>query len=338
MSARFVLSMAALLVCGDAALADGQIRERIRDQWLKRQEARPAPQASADTQVTLDKPGTYTFQIPQNEYTRYYTLHVPKRYRPGVAAPLLFVLHGGGGDMKIQATDAFYKQISKAEAEGFIAVFPNGSSSFPSGKLATWNAGRCCGLARDRNVDDVGFIKDILKKISQQLTMDKTRIFATGMSNGGMMAYRLACEMPETFRAVAAVAGTDNTVQCHPAIPISILHIHAKDDDHVLFNGGAGPGSRDKSTVTEFTSVPETRDKWIKLNGCAPTPKRVLERKGASCERYTGCRNDVAVQICVTESGGHSWPGGKKPRMFARGQPSTALSANDVMWDFFNGK
>jgi polyhydroxybutyrate depolymerase len=338
MPARFTLCLMILMTGAGAAFADEQIRERIRDQWQKRQEARPAPQASAATQMKLDKPGTYTFQLPVGPATRYYTIHVPTRYQPAVAAPLLFVLHGGGGDMKIQATDAYYKQITKAEAEGFIAVFPNGSSSFQSGKLATWNAGRCCGWARDKNVDDVGFIREIIKTISQQLTIDKSRIFATGMSNGGMMAYRLACEMPETFRAVAAVAGTDNTTKCQPSVPISILHIHAKDDDHVLFHGGSGKTFWDKSTITEFTSVPETRDKWVKLNGCLSTPKRVLETKGASCERYTGCRNDVAVQLCVTDSGGHSWPGGKKPRRFIGGQPSNALSANDVMWEFFNGK
>ncbi|MDN8872721.1 prolyl oligopeptidase family serine peptidase, partial [Staphylococcus aureus] len=85
------------------------------------------------------------------------------------------------------------------------------------------------------------------------------RVYATGMSNGGMMAYRLACEASDIFKAIAAVAGTDNTLSCTPAKPISILHIHAKDDDHVLFAGGAGKEAfRDLSQVTEFMSVPKT--------------------------------------------------------------------------------
>jgi polyhydroxybutyrate depolymerase len=341
MRVRDTLCLALMFACSGVSRAESQeggLRGKIREKWIQRQESKPAPEGLSDPHGKLDKAGTYTFQIMQDSVPRYYTVHVPARIHPGTAAPLLFILHGGGGDMRIQATDAYYGHISKAEAEGFIAVFPNGASKFASGKLATWNAGRCCGYARDKGVDDVGFIREILKTLSQQLNVDKNRIFATGMSNGGMMAYRLACDMPETFKAIAAVAGTDNTESCRPSGPVSILHIHARDDDHVLFNGGAGQTFRDKSTVTEFTSVPDTLAKWVKLNGCTGTPKRVLEKKGAFCERYSGCRNEVAVQLCVTESGGHSWPGGKKPRMLASGHPSMDIVANDVLWDFFNGQ
>jgi polyhydroxybutyrate depolymerase len=156
------------------------------------------------------------------------------------------------------------------------------------------------------------------------------------MSNGGMMAYRLACEASDVFKAVVAVAGTDNTIECHPKKPLSILHIHAKDDDHVLFAGGAGENAfRDKSMVTEFVSVPKTIEKWVGLEHCESKPQKILEKPGAYCERYK-CQSEVAIQLCVTESGKHSWPGGEKPRMgLVGGTPSKAISANDVMWDFF---
>jgi polyhydroxybutyrate depolymerase len=296
-----------------------------------------APHARANTPEKIEKPGTYSFEITQGSQTRRYMIHVPKGYKPEQAAPLVLLMHGGGGSMKIQARDSVYGLISKSNEAGFVAVFPNGYSRFASGKLATWNAGRCCGLSRDRKVDDVGFIRDVLQQVSQQLHIDKGRIFAAGMSNGAMMAYRLACELPETFRAIAAVAGTDNTLDCNPASPVSILHIHARDDDHVLFTGGAGQTFRDKASVTEFTSVPETVEKWVKLNGCESKAQRFLEKSGAFCERYAGCRGETSVQLCVTESGGHSWPGGRKPRMLISDRPSKALSANDVMWDFFQG-
>ncbi|MBS1971763.1 MAG: prolyl oligopeptidase family serine peptidase [Bdellovibrionales bacterium] len=315
----------------------GPIRDMIKDRWLKKQQEKPAPEASSDTKAKIEKSGDYTFSISFGGQPRYYKIHVPKIYNPKNPAPLLFVLHGGGGDMEIQATDKFYKQISKSEAIGFVAVFPNGTSAMKSGKLATWNAGNCCGQARDNNVDDVGFIKEIYKTVSAQLNVDTKRVFATGMSNGGMMAYRLACEAPEIFRAVASVAGTDNTKECKPKSPISILHIHAKDDDHVLFNGGAGEFSfRDKSAVTEFVSVPKTIEKWTQLEGCEAKSQRVIEMKGATCDRYQ-CKKS-AVQLCVTETGKHSWPGGERPRggSFVSGDPSKAISANDVMWDFFN--
>jgi polyhydroxybutyrate depolymerase len=340
MRVRDTLGLVLLLACsgvGRADSQDGGLRDKVREKWIKRQEAKPAPDGLTDPHMALEKPGTYTFQILHDAVPRFYTIHVPARYSPATPGPLLFVLHGGGGDMRIQANDAYYGHIAKSDAEGFVAVFPNGASKFASGKLATWNAGRCCAYARDRNVDDVGFIREIIKNLSQQIQYDKNRVYASGMSNGGMMAYRLACEMPETIKAIAAVAGTDNTVSCRPASPVSILHIHARDDDHVLFQGGAGQTFRDKSTVTEFTSVPDTIAKWVKLNSCMGTPKRVLEKKGAYCERYSGCRNEASVQLCVTETGGHSWPGGKKPRMLASGHPSKDIVANDVMWDFFNG-
>lgn len=107
----------------------------------------------------------------------------------------------------------------------------------------------------------------MIEDIKRRANVDETRIFATGMSNGGMIAHRLACEMSETFRAVAAVAGTDNTKTCNPSRPISVMHIHALDDTHVLFNGGAGKDSfRDESKVTDFTSVAVTINRWIIRN------------------------------------------------------------------------
>ena len=240
-------------------------------------------------------------------------------------------LHGGGGNMDIQATDKFYGQIAKADQAGYVVVFPNGFSRLSSGKLATWNAGHCCAAARDTNADDVGFIRAIVANLSAQPGIDAQRMYASGRSNGGMMAYRLACEMPEVFKAIVAVAGTDNTQSCTPKSPVSVLHIHAKDDERVLFNGGAG---RKSKQVTEYVSVPDTVAKWVQLNGCAAPPKRVLEVAGAYCEAYSGCRGGTEVKLCVTETGGHAWPGGEKPRGGGRG--ATAISATELAAEFFS--
>ena len=273
--------------------------------------------------------------IRHDGMARSYRVHVPASYDPARPAPLLVALHGGGGNMDLQADDSLYGQVSKSEQQGFIAVFPNGFSRF-GGKLATWNAGRCCAAARDANVDDVGFIRAVVADVARRYTVDPRRIYATGMSNGAMMAYRLACEAPDLFRAIAAVAGTDNTRTCTPAQPVSVLHIHDRDDTHVLFAGGAGPDSAPRAQVADYTSVADTVAKWTRIDGCTASPRRVLDRPGASCELYTGCRGGAQVELCVTDAGGHSWPGGRKPR---RGPPpSQALSANDVMWDFFNAR
>ena len=316
-----------------SAAEDGPIRQRLKERWMQRQQQKPAPEANADVHTKITQPGDYTFTIRHDGLARMYRVHVPAKYNPATPAPLLFVLHGGGGDMGYQADDARYGQITASEREGHVAVFPNGYSKLKSGKLATWNAGRCCAAARDANVDDVGFIRQVVANLTGQMNIDRKRIYATGMSNGGLMAYRLACEMPEVFAAIAPVAGTDNTRACTPKNPVAVLHIHAKNDPHVLFTGGAGPKAVDKALITDFSSVPDTVAKWVKLNGCAATPRRVLEKPGAYCERYSPCQGQAEVQLCVTESGGHSWPGADKTRGEAASQ---AISANEVMWEFFN--
>jgi len=287
--------------------------------------------AGAQDEAPINGAGDYTFKLVHGGHTRMYRVHVPPGYSASKPMPLVFSLHGGGGNMDYQADDKFYGQIAQSDKSGYVVVFPNGYSRLPSGKLATWNAGHCCGAARDRNIDDVGFIREIVKRLSAQPGIDAQRVFANGMSNGGLMAYRLACEMPEVFKAIAAVAGTDNTKACTPSQPVSVLHIHAKDDERVLFNGGNGRNMSDK--VTAFVAVPDSVAKWVRLNGCSATPKRVLEVAGASCDAYFACKGGVEVKLCVTETGGHSWPGGTKPRGGAAG--STAISATEVMAEFF---
>lgn len=328
----FLLLLGGVMVLPQlAASQDGSFRERLKERRAQKQQS-----ANAEAESKITKPGDHTFTVTHDGLPRKYLVHVPTKYDPAAPTPVLFALHGGGGDMSYQANDRYYGLITKSEREGFIAVFPNGYSKRSSGKLATWNAGTCCGEARDKNVDDVGFIKKIVDNVTRQLNVDRNRIFATGMSNGGMMSYRLACELSDTFSAVAPVAGTDGTTTCQPKKPISILHIHAKNDDHVLLNGGAGPNAfRDESKITNFVSVPATISKWVKANNCNPTPKRTLDKPGVWCELYSQCQGNVKVQLCVTDTGAHSWPGGTKPRGEA---PSKAISANDVMWDFFTNK
>ena len=326
------LSVLLLLACAAIAQArDGRLRDVLRARLAERG-ADPAG-AVLDPHAPITAPGDYRFEIRHDGLVRRYRVHVPHTYARSRPMPLLIALHGGGGDMDWQADDAKYGLVTASEREGFVAVFPNGFSRLPGGRFATWNAGRCCGQARDRDVDDVGFIRQVVANVEGQLSIDRTRVYATGMSNGGMMAYRLACEASDVFRAVAPVAGTDNTVDCHPARPVSIAHFHARDDDHVLFGGGAGPGAfRDTSAVTDFRSVPATVAQWSRIDRCTAPPRRVLEVPGAYCELLSDCAGGTEVQLCVTETGGHSWPGGHKDR----GEPpSQALSANDAMWAFF---
>ncbi len=275
--------------------------------------------------------GDYEFAVNVNGDKRPYLVHIPTQSQAGQALPMVLALHGGLGSMHVQASERFYHQVSAAEKYGYIVVFPNGYSRLPGGKFATWNAGLCCGAAVKKQSDDVAVIRAIIEDMQQRAQVDAKRIFVDGMSNGGMMSYRLACELSGTVSAIAAVAGTDNTQRCQPAKPVAVLHIHAKDDDHVPFEGGKGQQSM---ADVSFNSVPATIQKWVEINQANPQAERILEVPGAYCEIHRG--GLATVQLCVTETGGHSWPGGSKPRGGQAG--SSAISANDVIWQFFNGQ
>lgn len=319
-----------------AAAQQGSVRERIRERLAERRESRqPEAPAPNDRAGELASPGTHTGRLEVMGQTRLFIVHVPPSYRPGQPMPVVLAFHGGGGSMELQADDRRYGLISKADSAGFIAVFPNGHSGLPGHHLATWNAGGCCGSARDSGSDDVAFVRALIAHLKQRLAVDAARVYAIGMSNGGMMSHRLACELADQLAGIAAVAGTDATSSCQPRRPVSVLMIHALDDDHVLYQGGAGPQAfRDTSKVMDFVSVPETQRRWAQRNQCSPATQTVLERPGATCVRHATCADGVQVQLCTTDTGGHSWPGTSASRP-GKEQPSQAINANDTIWAFF---
>jgi polyhydroxybutyrate depolymerase len=317
-----------------ALAAEGPLRTLIRDRLGERaaqQAGEQVPAIRLTTGQKIREPGRYEIRLQHGGMERAALVHVPANHDPGRPTPLVLALHGGGGGMIYQASDSKYGLISKSEQAGFIAVFPNGISDVDSGMLATWNAGTCCAKARDQNVDDVGFLRKLVADMAGRISIDPQRVFAIGMSNGAMMSYRLACEASDVFRGIMAVAGTDNTQRCTPAQPVPVLHIHARNDDRVLFGGGAGTAFRNETLVAEFTSVPATISRWVKLNR-AGAARRVLTVPGAWCDLHQAGPEGAPVKLCVTESGAHSWPGGAKDRGET---PSTAINANDLMWEFF---
>lgn len=331
MKSRFLIGAALLCTVaatiGGAAAAQrgGQLRQVMEHARQIR------AQQPADPNMTpIRTPGDYRFSFVHGGITREYRVHVPASYRPGRPTAMLIALHGGGGDAAFQANDSKYGLISKSEQGGFIAVFPNGYSRWPSGVLATWNAGKCCGPAQKNNVDDVGFIREVIHRMERQASIDARRIFATGMSNGAMMSWRLACEAPE-IRAIAPVAGSDNTPACKPSRPVPIIEFHAFDDDHVPFNGGKGDLS---VAQVDFVSVPSAQAKWVQIDRAQPKPSRVLTVAGAHCDLHRAGEGGAPVELCVTDTGGHSWPGGGTQQ--GHKQPSMAISANDLMWNFFS--
>jgi polyhydroxybutyrate depolymerase len=302
-------------------------KTRKHTRTVKKTATRPAPavaarpQPSTDTQAAINRPGDYSFAIQHDGRTRTYRVHVPPGYSPSEPAPLIVALRPGGADAQ---DDGFHGLTREADRQGFVTVFPD---ALRSGTAASWNAGTCCGNGTAR-ANDVGFIETVVNNVFRQVSIARLRIYAAGMSDGGMMAYRLACELPHVFTAVASVAGTDNTAQCAPDKPVSVLHLHARNDPRVPYDGLAnakGPA---------LASVSQTSEKWAKLDGCMETPQPVLDKAGASCQAYNYCRGQAEVRVCTTDTGGHSWPGALKHR--ASEQPSNALSASQTIASFFS--
>jgi polyhydroxybutyrate depolymerase len=342
MSWRIPKSSVALFLAAAIAVAlvprlvpaqDGPLRALIRQRVDGRALAAAPPAMTLAAGQAIAGPGLYEVHMTHDGLDRVYRVHVPASYDGARPAPLVMALHGGGGGMLYQANDDNYGLITKSEQAGFIAVFPNGISRLASGMLATWNAGNCCAQARDQNVDDVGFLRAVIVDVGRRASVDAHRVFAIGMSNGAMMAYRLACEAPDVFRGIMAVAGTDNTKACKPTRPVPVLHVHARNDDRVLYDGGAGAKFRSSDLVTSFVAVPDSIAKWVKLDRAEPQAHRVLDVPGAYCERHDALRGGAPVELCVTETGGHSWPGARKN--FNGAMPSEAIRANDLMWEFF---
>lgn len=320
-----MLAAVALTLGGTAAAQ----RSGRWQQIMQRAEERRSHHADPIMTPTTT-PGDYRFSFVHDGITREYLVHVPKSYH-GQSTPMLMALHGGGGDADFQASESKYKLISKSEQAGFIAVFPNGYSRFPSGILATWNAGACCGTAQKNNIDDVGFLREVIRRIERQANVDKNRVFLTGMSNGALMSWRMACEASDLVAGIAPVEGTDNTAHCKPSRPVPVIEFHSLDDDHVPINGGRGASAL---TNTNFASVPATQAKWVQIDRAQPQAKRVLTVSGAHCDLHPAKPGGAPVELCLTDTGGHSWPGGGTQQ--GRKQPSMAISANELMWNFFS--
>lgn len=327
MKPHFVVAFLAGVGLAISSTAVAQRLQRFR-QLIKREEQLKSKLHADPNPTPITAPGDYRFSFAHDGITREYLVHVPKSYR-GQPTAILIALHGGGGDADFQADDSKYKLISESEKAGFIAIFPNGYGRLPGGIFATWNAGTCCGAAQRNEVDDVGFIREIIRRMERQARIDPKRIFATGMSNGAMMSWRLACEAPE-IRAIAPVEGTDNVIRCNPDHPVAVIEFHAADDPNVPFNGGVGVGP----SHTDFVSVPASQAKWIGIDHAYSKARRVLTVPGAHCDLHDARPGGEPVELCVTDTGGHSWPGGGTQQ--GRKQPSMAISADDLMWSFFS--
>jgi len=275
------------------------------------------------------KPGTHECTLTHDGVERTYLLHVPPEYDRREAMPLVLFFHGGGGTAK--HAEAHYGWNEKADKEGFIVVYPNGS-----GRIQTWNAMHGCGSALKNNVDDVGFVRELLKNLARSVKFDPARVYATGMSNGAMLTHRLAAEMPRVFAAAAPVAGAIGGKENQsakekripePGDPVPMMIIHGKEDTNVRYEGGQS-GGIEKNRID--LSVADAVAFWVKTNKCTGKPERV-EKGNVITETYASTAgNDVVLHSIL--NGGHAWPGAT---MLRRKEKDKSIDATDAIWEFF---
>ena len=256
-------------------------------------------EAGTHARITVDVGGT----------AREYTLFVPPGYDPNAPTTLVVNFHGLLGSPSQQAD---FSQFNNTAAERGLLV------AYPAGIGASFNAGVCCGQASSNNVDDVGFSRALVADVSAKMCVNSKRVHATGMSNGGHMAHRLACEAADVFASAASVTGVLNVAGCSPSRPISMIQFHGTSDNIVSYNG--------------VPPVEPMMENWAARNGCSATSEVTFSQGDTVCRSWPDCDAGVEVSLCTVDGGGHCWPGNSSCIF---GDSTTELHASEVIADMF---
>lgn len=256
-------------------------------------------------------PGDYERTLPFDGAERRYLLHVPPGYA-GTPAPLVVDLHGFTSNGEQQR--AISGMLAVSDANGFLVVYPDGLRN-------AWNAKLCCG---NRDVDDVGFLRAVIEAVAAETPVDRRRVYATGLSNGGAMTHRLACDAADVIAAAAPMAfplADLPATGCQPARAIPVLTVMGLTDMLVRYDGGP------------FGSAPDTFRYWRDVNGCrGDAPESVTERGRSRCEIDTGCSGGVAVGLCSVTA--RAFPGTTVDGHILYWNDDFVLA--EVVWQFFS--
>ncbi|MEX2589858.1 MAG: T9SS type A sorting domain-containing protein, partial [Chitinophagales bacterium] len=261
--------------------------------------------------------------IRHDNLDRNYILYVPQIYDGSEAVPLVLNLHGYTRNAGLQMNSGDFRPI--ADTANFIIAHPNGTKD--QGGAPFWEVGLFGGTS---GINDLGFLEALVDTLMEQYNIDPDKIFSTGMSNGGFMSLKLACES-DKFAAVASVTGSMTTPMensCNPSAPIPMMQIHGTADSVVQYLGR--PGILPIDSVIAY---------WVRHNNCDKTPEKsnipdLDPNDGTTSERFVYANGDdgSSVELIKVENGGHSWPGSSNP-IFTT---SMDFSASAEIWRFFS--
>lgn len=294
--------------------------------------AADTPPADAPKPVEALKPGDHRRTVKVGDVERSYLVHVPTNYDASKPTPVVLCFHGGLTNSLIAMAQTGLS--AKADAETFIVVYPDGTSR--NGVVLVWNSGGVPSQLEEEKRDDVAFTRELLDDLAKVTNVDPKSVFATGISNGGMMCHRLAVELSDRIAAIAPVAGTLSLEKPEPKRAVPVLQIHGTADMIVGWNG---PGPNVPKAV-KFRSVDETIKFWTQHDACAEKP--IVEQlpdksdDGTTVERstYGGGKHDSEVVLVKIEGGGHTWPG-RELNIAILGRTTKDIAANDLIWEFF---
>jgi polyhydroxybutyrate depolymerase len=279
------------------------------------------------------EPGTSTHTIVTNGLERCYLLYIPSRYDPSQPVPVVISYHGFASNPSGQVDISRLNEI--AETGNFLVVYPQGTG-FP----LRWNSFITIEWSP---VDDVAFTRALVKDLESSFLIDKSRIYATGFSNGGALVHNLACEMSDTFAAVGIVSApiTEPQLGCIPSRPMPLIVFHGTEDLIVRYDGTSmnlpffHSGRKSDQGGFSYVSANSWTKRWAKRNHCYLIPEELPAQGNVTELRYTGCLQDAEVIFYTITGGGHSWPGGGPLPGWLVGEVNNDITASTEMWSFF---
>jgi polyhydroxybutyrate depolymerase len=297
--------------------------------------------------------GSYLFNVTFDGIRRDYRIHVP----PAASSdqPLPLVLNLAGATQNGQIQEILSDMDANADQNGYLVAYPDGTristvlTPDPVAKQAQygWNSGECCGLPVTKKIDDVGFLERVIASVAARTPVNLRRVYMTGISNGGMMAYAMAAEASTHVAAIASVSGQVEIPVIHPTRSVPTMEFHSVDDPIAKFNGTANKNPR------LVLSVMEGIDQWVKADHCFSRPRIGRELVGAAGSIsagqtatpviYSGCRDGAEVVLWRFTGSGHVWPGstlntGPKKNwiLTGSGRGIVLVNADETMWKFFS--